>query len=269
MYNYKEWYDFTEAQDILNNFEGKKWRFNEEVRFSVIRAIWKAPSSPWTSDKVIRLLNWTENYKSDPLYKLAWEWIENRAKWPKWSNLYNFYKTIQVKIKNRSLSEYNELYNDETKTINNDIIDKYCQLQVKYWKIWFNNLSIWDFLWSLPNNKNIIIDAHFKRKIITISSWEKTIIESLNFLEEKYEEVKTMYNEWINTDFLWLYLSNPDFITVIDWVNNLWELWKEVNYSYINSEYCLRIKDSWNKLIVWNTLAEMIENYNKNWFENI
>lgn len=269
MYSYEEWYDYKEAKSILKECENKKWTFNESVRFSVVRPIWKDSHSPWTSDKVMRLLNYTEEYKSDPLYILAWELVEKREEWPEWSNLYNFYKTIQVKIENRCLSEYNELYNEETNTINSEVVNRFVDLEKKYWKIWFEHLSIWDYLGHYPNSKNSIISAHFIPGVVTISDWEKTIIESLDFLEKKYEELEVMHNQWIKNIYIWLYLSNPNFITIINWLKKLWKVWEEAHYSYINKEHCLWVNDSWNTLVRWDTLEEMIQNYNENWFRDL
>lgn len=265
------------AHDVAHNmwyseYWEKEWKEPKQSR-SLMKAMWNV------SDDLLKTVNTnilTENYKDDPIYKYMNELENNKNEWfnkPWWINYYHFTHGYKRKIEDRTLSQddYLLIYDTEKDTIKEDIFERYWNLQKNFKPIlwWEITITSW-FDWAGTPYRNI--SGHFWSKLIdpsrnqyssstliTISEWQKTYKESIDYLEWQLEKCKKLSYNWADPVDIALFLKDPSYEKVIDIKQDLWEYWK-VRYSHSNRTHNI----GW--LARWYSLEEMINDLSSKQF---
>jgi hypothetical protein len=242
------------------------WTFNKAKR-----ATWLA------SDKILKIFNTnvsTQNYQQDPLYKHMENW-KNESEIYDWKINYSatylrksinseFSDWIEENIQNRTLKQedYELLYDRGTDQIRQETFEKLFRVQNKYTSI---HVDVF-FSYSSKSGRRINWRRFVSGNRMIISK-DKSLKQSLEFLENNFDICFKMAQEWVDRTDIWLYLSNNNYQKVIDIKKKLWDYWKL--YYYNNSKgdgYKLCARDSSTSVATWKTLEEMIDDLcSKQW----
>lgn len=85
-----------------------------------------------------------------------------------------------------------------------------------------------------------------------IISKDKSLKQSLEFLENNFDICFKMAQEWVDKTDIWLYLSNNNYQKVIDIKKDLWDYWKLYYYNDNNGDsYELCAWDSSTSVARW------------------